>query len=662
DAADSEPRPAGAAPAGGTAAEQADVTGASAAPWSADGRTAADAAPATTSGAHLTAAAAPGADGAATGSGLESLLYDGVTDGELIAKIPTDRLVRSLLRDLGFVFGTLASVLGVGFAIVVGIWQEGINIAMIIALFPAFIAVPKFVFGRIESGWGFVSRITDRGLRMRRGLANTRTDNPASGRVQRLAVGRPLLWRAPDWTAVSVTVAGIDDDSEHGAQNVLPVGTRDELGATLGHLAAPLGTADDLATLEHLLSAPAPGIEGLRKPLRLYWIARRTQVAVLLPGALVHRTGILGRSLEIIPRERIQHVSVSDGPLSRRLGLLDLKVGVAGHTVHLTSLARSDALALHAVLARDGRTLRRYRDRAQWPAPVLAAPRRPPPRSRRSPPPPRVRRRTGERTAPRHRHHRGGPCGRRARRRAARRGPRPHRRLRRLRRLPRPRRRAAAGSAAAGRPRARRAQRDAAAGRPRRPAGTAGRRHRRDRDGPRRAARRPHLGPLRHRRAGPARRGRQRHARPPPRDDLHRHPHRPRPAHRLPDGHHRRPRAAPRRRRAGGRAGRGLRRDRRRGPAAVPRRPRPLREPPHGARGPGARGPVPAGDRGSRRVPAPAARGGARGVPAPRGEGADRTGGARGRRHRLRPPRGARGSRRHRGAGRARRRRRHLPR
>src|SRR5699024_812178 len=159
DAADSEPRPAGAAPAGGTAAEQADVTGASAAPWSADGRTAADAAPATTSGAHLTAAAAPGADGAATGSGLEALLYDGVTDGELIAKIPTDRLVRSLLRDLGFVFGTLASVLGVGFAIVVGIWQEGINIAMIIALFPAFIAVPKFVFGRIESGWGFVSRI-----------------------------------------------------------------------------------------------------------------------------------------------------------------------------------------------------------------------------------------------------------------------------------------------------------------------------------------------------------------------------------------------------------------------------------------------------------------------------------------------------------------------
>ena len=41
-------------------------------PWSADGRTRTTPAPATTSGAHLTAAAAPGADGAATGSGLES--------------------------------------------------------------------------------------------------------------------------------------------------------------------------------------------------------------------------------------------------------------------------------------------------------------------------------------------------------------------------------------------------------------------------------------------------------------------------------------------------------------------------------------------------------------------------------------------------------------
>lgn len=306
-----------------------------------------------------------------SGGSLQEALYDGVTDGELIAKIPTERLARSLLRDIGFLLGIVMSVVGVAVAIMLAIWQDGLSVAVIIALLPTAIAVPKYVFGRIESGWGFVSRITDRGLRMRRGLANTRTDNIASGRIQRFELRRPLLWRRPDWTAVSVTVAGIDDDSENGAQNALPVGTREELGATLGHLAAPLGTADDLATLEHLLTAPAREITGIRTPTRAWWIARRTQVTVLLPGALIHRSGIFTKTLQIVPRERIQELTVEDDPFGRKLGLLDLKVGIAGHTVTLGSLAREDALALHGVLARDARQLRRYQDRVHWPQPAL---------------------------------------------------------------------------------------------------------------------------------------------------------------------------------------------------------------------------------------------------------------------------------------------------
>lgn len=308
---------------------------------------------------------------AGTGT-LENVLYDGVTDGELIAKIPTRRLVRSLLRDLGFLIGTVMSIVGVLVAIPLAIWQDGFSFAVIIALAPTAITIPKYIFGRIESGWGFVSRHTDRGLRMRRGLANTRTDNIASGRIQRFVMRRPLLWRGPGWTAVSVTVAGIEDTGENGAENVLPVGTREELGATLGHLAAPLGTSDDLGTLEHLLTARARDIDGLRTPVRPFWIARRTEVSVLLPGALVHRSGLLTRTVAVIPRERLQTLTLEDGPIARRLDVLDLAVGIAGDTdQRLTGIAREDARALHAVLARDARTLRRYRDREQWPLPAL---------------------------------------------------------------------------------------------------------------------------------------------------------------------------------------------------------------------------------------------------------------------------------------------------
>lgn len=302
---------------------------------------------------------------------LREILHDGVTEGELIAEIPTERLVRSLLRDPEFLIGAAVTVLGVGAAIVAGAIADGFSPALLVGLLPALIALPRFVFGRVEAGWGFVSRLTDSGLRMRRGLANTRTDNIASGRIQRLDLRRPLLWRGPGWTAVQVTVAGIED-TEGGAESVLPVGTREEVARTLGHLAPPLGSEDDLALLERFLTRPAREIEGYHPPSPVQWIARRTEVTVTLPGAVLHRSGILAKRVQIIPRDRIQELRLADGPLNKRLGLLDLHVAVGGHTVTLGGLARPGACALQAVLARDAARRRRYTERASWPTPVLA--------------------------------------------------------------------------------------------------------------------------------------------------------------------------------------------------------------------------------------------------------------------------------------------------
>ncbi|WP_010534259.1 PH domain-containing protein [Brachybacterium squillarum] len=302
---------------------------------------------------------------------LREILHDGVTEGELIAEIPTERLVRSLLRDPEFLIGAAVTVLGVGAAIIAGAIADGFSPALLVGLLPALIALPRFVFGRVEAGWGFVSRLTDSGLRMRRGLANTRSDNIASGRIQRLDLRRPLLWRGPGWTAVQVTVAGIED-TEGGAESVLPVGTREEVARTLGHLAPPLGSEDDLALLERFLTRPAREIEGYHPPSPVQWIARRTEVTVTLPGAVLHRSGILAKRVQIIPRDRIQELRLADGPLNKRLGLLDLHVAVGGHTVTLGGLARPGACALQAVLARDAARRRRYTERASWPTPVLA--------------------------------------------------------------------------------------------------------------------------------------------------------------------------------------------------------------------------------------------------------------------------------------------------
>jgi len=306
---------------------------------------------------------------------VRSFVYDGVTEGHAIAQVPTERLLRSMLRDLGFMLGLLVGLVWVIVTVVVSITTDGIGLGALAALIPALLIVPQMVLRRIENGWGFVSRLTERGLRMRRGLLSTRTDNIGPGRVQDLRLSQPLLWRGPRWIGATATVAGIGaEGGGDGASHVLPVGTVEELHRTLGSLLPPLGTDDDLAVALDLLSRPARELDGLRAGHRLFWIARRTAVAVLLPEVLAVRTGVLTRRLVLVPRERIQGVTLAQGPLARRLGVATVDVAVAVTSVEVSDVPLEAAVALRDTLARDAASGRLYRDRETWPRPPLELP------------------------------------------------------------------------------------------------------------------------------------------------------------------------------------------------------------------------------------------------------------------------------------------------
>ena len=137
---------------------------------------------------------------------------------------------------------------------------------------------------------------------------------------------------------------------------------------------APLGTDDDLGTLDHLLTARARDIHGLRAAHPVHWIARRFTVVVPLPDAIVLRQGILDRRLVVVPRERIQTVELEDGPLHRRFDSAAISISVAGTTTELPLLPREDAARLYAELSHDAATRRRYRDQARWPKPSARTP------------------------------------------------------------------------------------------------------------------------------------------------------------------------------------------------------------------------------------------------------------------------------------------------
>lgn len=323
---------------------------------------------------------APEADAPADGSAsaphglrerVRAVALDGVTDGMLLAEIPTSRLLQSLLRDARFMIGLAAALVWTVVAIILGITRDGFGIASLVALAPVVLALPQMVMGRIEAGWGFVSRLTPTGLRMRRGLMTTRTDNLAAGRIQLLRLNRSLLWRTPDWTSVTPTVAGIGDSDENDSTSALPVGTREELGRTLGALIPPLGTDDDLAAVGHLLAAPARQIDGIRPVHPLFWFRRCTCAAVLLPAAVVLRSGVLTRRLTVIPRDRIQGVRLSQGPVTRRTGAGDLLIAVAGTSDGVLRAPISQLSELRDTLTVDACRGRRYAERDSWAMPVL---------------------------------------------------------------------------------------------------------------------------------------------------------------------------------------------------------------------------------------------------------------------------------------------------
>jgi membrane protein YdbS with pleckstrin-like domain len=96
--------------------------------------------------------------------------------------------------------------------------------------------------------------------------------------------------------------------------------------------------------------------------LTLSWVwppayYRRLRFGIDASGIAIER-GILWRSRITVPRVRIQHTDVSQGPLQRRFGVGTLKLYTAGSRytkIELPGLAHAEALALrNALLAESG--------------------------------------------------------------------------------------------------------------------------------------------------------------------------------------------------------------------------------------------------------------------------------------------------------------------
>jgi cytochrome P450/uncharacterized membrane protein YdbT with pleckstrin-like domain len=264
----------------------------------------------------------------------------------VLIKVPLSRLVESQLRS-GFVVVSLVS--GTGLVALAALSGEvaplGLAVPFLLAAVPA-------GFNGVAAQFDFTVAESPDGLRLRRGLLETRSQTVPPGRVQAVRVVEPLLWRSRGWVRIEADVAGYVGEGQAQASVLLPVGPREEAQRVLSLV---LPGADPAAV-------PLSGV-----PRSARWLDP-FQWRALGAGAddrfFVARRGRLVRETDVVPHEKVQSVRVSQGLLQRRLGLATLHLDTTPGPVRV-SAAHRDAhearrrLDAEATLARRSRATAR---------------------------------------------------------------------------------------------------------------------------------------------------------------------------------------------------------------------------------------------------------------------------------------------------------------
>jgi putative membrane protein len=283
----------------------------------------------------------------------------------LVAEVPVQRLVASLLLDTGAISGVVLALS----IIIGGLLAAGPG--ALAALFPVALGVVTVLWRRFSSAFGFTIGISPDGLRLRHGLLEHRAQTVPPGRVQAVRLVQPLLWRGTDWWRVVVNVAGYAGrgDDQRTENELLPVGTRAEAITLLALVVPDLGVdpgEDALAVVGAGLAGDSRTADGyLVAPPASRWVDpiswRRNGVRVTSEVLLVRR-GRLRRRLDVVPHARTQSVAVTQGVLQRALGVASMHVHSTPGPVepvvpHLRAHAAAVLLQDQAARARRARKL-----------------------------------------------------------------------------------------------------------------------------------------------------------------------------------------------------------------------------------------------------------------------------------------------------------------
>jgi putative membrane protein len=262
-----------------------------------------------------------------------------------IATVPLGHLVLASLLSPATITLVVAVVVGI---VVVGVSGEASAITPFV---PAVIGAGIAAARRFVVNYGFTLADSPDGLRIRKGLLDTRAQTLPPGRVQAVRITEPLLWRPVGLVRVEVNVAGYATNREQEQERssvLLPVGPR-PLALLLAGWVLTASTADNAGggrsqvDLERIPQRPAPSRAKVLRP-----IGWRRLSAGGTDEVFLAREGWARRETLAIPYAKPQSLRLTQGPLQRRRALV---------TVHLDSTPGPVSVrALHRD-AREGRRM-----------------------------------------------------------------------------------------------------------------------------------------------------------------------------------------------------------------------------------------------------------------------------------------------------------------
>lgn len=272
-------------------------------------------------------------------------------DERLIVKVPLGRLMGSLFLNLGWGLGLLL-ILAISAVIFSADWGLGTvltsNLAVVLGILAG-------ALKQLNTGYNFSLSTGSSGLKTRYGLWDTTTQTLPAGRVQRVQVEQPFLWRFFGWYRVKVALAGKSEWDGQLAGELLPVGTFDDVRAVVQLILPDLGQGG--VSVEHLreglgIVVSEPSFTVSPASARVFdWFTYRYNGFLQNPEFLLVRSGRWHRRFSLVPHSKAQSLALRQGPWQRRLGLAHLEVPVAGSALS-TRVSHVDAEVARALWVR----------------------------------------------------------------------------------------------------------------------------------------------------------------------------------------------------------------------------------------------------------------------------------------------------------------------